>query len=51
MKAIPPVSRRNLDLFVIFKFANVQSVVEQIYPETSDIIKEEDFKMHLNMQH
>ena len=36
--------RRNLDIFVIFKFANVQSVVEQIYPEISGVIKEEDFK-------
>ncbi len=42
--AIPPVLRRNLDIFVIFKFANVQSVVEQIYQEISGVIKEEDFK-------
>jgi hypothetical protein len=44
IKAIPPVLRRNLDIFVIFKFANAQSVVEQIYPEISGIIKEDDFK-------
>ena len=44
IKAIPPVLRRNLDIFVIFKFANVQSVVEQIYPEISGVIKEDDFK-------
>lgn len=44
MKAIPPVLRRNLDIFVIFKFANAQSVVEQIYPEISGVIKEDDFK-------
>ena len=44
MKAIPPVLRRNLDIFVIFKFANAQSVVEQIYPEISGVIKEEEFK-------
>jgi hypothetical protein len=43
IKAIPPVLRRNLDIFVIFKFANVQSVVEQVYPEISGVIKEEDF--------
>ena len=43
MKAIPPVLRRNLDIFVIFKFANAQSVVDQIYPEISGVIKEEDF--------
>ncbi len=45
IKAIPPVLRRNLDIFVIFKFAYVQSVVQQIYPEISGVIKEEDFKM------
>jgi hypothetical protein len=44
IKAISPVLRRNLDIFVIFKFANVQSVVEQIYPEISGIIKEEEFE-------
>ena len=49
IKAIPPTLRRNLDIFVIFKFANVQSVVEQIYPEISGIIKE-SLKHYLNMQ-
>ena len=44
IKAIPPVIRRNLDIWVIFKFANVQSVVEQIYQEISGIIKEEAFE-------
>ena len=43
MKAIPPVIRRNLDIWVIFKFANAQSVLEQIYPEVSGVIKEEEF--------
>ena len=33
-----------MDIFVIFKFANAQSVVEQIYPEISVVIKEEEFK-------
>ena len=28
IKAIPPVIRRNLDIFIIFKFANVKSVSE-----------------------
>ncbi len=45
IKAIPPVLRCNLDIFVIFKFANVQSVVEQIYPEIPGVIKEGDFKI------
>jgi hypothetical protein len=45
IKAIAPVLRRNLDIFVVFKFANVQSVVEQTYPEMSGVIKEEDFEI------
>ena len=45
IKAIPPVLRRNLDIFVIFKFANAQSVVEQIYPEISGVINEDDFNL------
>ncbi len=45
IKAIPPVLRRNWDIFVIFKFANVQSVVEQVYLEISGVIKEEDFEI------
>jgi hypothetical protein len=44
IKAIPPTIRRNLDIFVIFKFANVKSVTEQIYPEISGLIKEEEFE-------
>ena len=44
IKAIPPVIRRNLDIWVIFKFANAKSVSEQIYPEISGLIKEEDFE-------
>jgi len=44
INAIPPVLRRNMDIFVIFKFANIKSVTEQIYPEVSGVIKEEDFE-------
>jgi len=44
IKAIPPVIRRNLDIWVIIKFANAASVAEQIYPEISGIIKEDDFQ-------
>jgi len=43
MKAIPPVIRRNLDIWVIFKFANAESVVEHIYPEVSAVLKEDEF--------
>ena len=43
MKAIPPVIRRNLDIWVIFKFANAQSVIEHIYLEVSGVVKEDEF--------
>ena len=43
IKAIPPILRRNLDIFVLFKFSNSKSVVEQIYPEISGLITEENF--------
>jgi hypothetical protein len=43
IKAIPPVIRRNVDLFILFKFANSRSVLEQIYPEVSGIITEDKF--------
>ena len=33
-----------MDIFVIFKFANIKSVTEQIYPEVSGVIKEEAFE-------
>ncbi len=32
-------------MFVIFKLANVQSVVEQIYPEIWGLMKEGDFEI------
>ena len=50
IKAIPPVLRRNMDIFVIFKFANIKSVTEQIYPEISGVIKKKILKQYLNMQ-
>jgi hypothetical protein len=42
IKAIPPVIRHNLDIWVIFKFANAASVVEQIYSEISGLLEEDD---------
>ena len=44
LKAIPPVIRRNIDIWVVFKFANAQSVVDHIYPEISAYVKEDEFK-------
>lgn len=42
-KGIPPMIRSNIDIYCLFKFANVNSVVEKIYPEVSGLLKEEDF--------
>ena len=43
IKGIPPIIRSNIRLFVIFKFANSQRVIDSIYPEVSAIVKEEEF--------
>ncbi len=39
LKAIPPVIRRNIDIWVVFKLANAQSVVDHIYPKISAYVK------------
>ena len=44
IKGIPPIIRSNIRLFVIFKFANSQRVIDSIYPEVSAIVKEEEFQ-------
>jgi hypothetical protein len=44
IKAFPPVLFFNLDVCVMSIFANVHSVVKQKYPETSGVIKEDEFK-------
>jgi len=44
LRAIPPVIRRNIDIYVLYKFANKQSVIEQIYPEVSSLCTEEQFE-------
>lgn len=42
-KGIPPMIRSNIDIYCLFKFANVNSVVEKIYPEVSGLVKEHEF--------
>lgn len=42
-KGIPPMIRSNIDIYCLFKFANVNSVVEKIYPEVSGLLKENEF--------
>ena len=43
IKAIPPILRANMDIFVIFKFASFKLLLEKIYPEFSGLITENDF--------
>ena len=43
IKAIPPVIRRNCDIFILFKFANSHAVLAQIYPEVSGLLTENKF--------
>ena len=43
-KAIPPVIRNNMDIFVLFKSASKERVIDQVYPEISSLITEEDFE-------
>jgi hypothetical protein len=43
LKAIPPVIRSNVKLFVIFKSNNYKKLLENVYPEVSGIISQERF--------
>jgi len=43
IKAIPPIIRANTDIFVLFKFASNNIIIDKIYPELSGLIKEEQF--------
>ena len=43
-RAIPPVIRTNIDIWVLFKFASKERVLEQIYNELSGIMKYEQFE-------
>ena len=43
-KAIPPVIRNNMDIWVLFKSASKERVIDQVYPEISSLISEENFE-------
>lgn len=43
IKAIPPTIRRNIDVYVLYKFANKQAVLEQVQPEISSLCTEKEF--------
>ena len=37
-KAIPPVIRTNTDLWILFKFASKERIIDQIYNEVSSLL-------------
>ena len=43
-KAIPPVIRTNTDLWILFKFASKERIIDQIYNEISSLITIEEFE-------
>jgi hypothetical protein len=43
-RAIPPVIRANIDLWVLFKFASKERLLEQIYNEISSLLSIEKFE-------
>jgi hypothetical protein len=44
VNAIPPIIKNNIDVFCIFKYANLKEIVVKIYPIVSSIITEDEFK-------
>lgn len=42
-KSIPNIIRNNIDLWVLYRFANVEMVIEKCYNEVSAIINEKQF--------
>ena len=43
-KSIPNIIRNNIDIFVLYKFANTKMVLEKIYEECSSFLTEEQFE-------
>jgi len=43
-KSIPNIIRNNIDLWFLYKFANIKMVLEKIYEEVSNIITEDEFE-------
>ena len=44
VNAIPPVIRNNIDIFNIFKYANIKDIIAKFYPTVSGIMNEDQFK-------
>ena len=43
-KSIPNIIRNNIDLYVLYKFANVKMVLEKLYEEVSNLLTEKQFE-------
>jgi hypothetical protein len=43
LTAIPPIIRNNVRLWVVFKFSNSERLLKHVYPEISNLVKEEKF--------
>lgn len=44
VSSIPPVIRNNIDIFNIFKYANLKDIIMKFYPVVSGIMNEDQFK-------
>jgi len=43
-KSIPNIIRNNIDIYVLYKFANVRMVLEKLYEEVSNLLTETQFE-------
>ena len=43
-RSIPNIIRNNIDIYVLYKFANVKMVLEKIYEEVSNLLTETQFE-------
>ncbi len=43
-KSIPNIIRNNIDLYVLYKFANVKMVLEKLYEEVNNLLTETTFE-------
>ena len=43
-KSIPNIIRNNIDVYVLYKFANVKMVIDKIYEEVSNVLTESQFE-------
>lgn len=44
INAITPIIKNNIDIFCLFKYANINDILKKFYPSVSGIILEEQFK-------